>query len=135
MSLRINKYTAEELKAMLPFIAATNGAVILVSLVLGFFYGFDWTVYSGLAVGNILMLVNFVLIGFTVDKIVKCRDFRRGRAIGGVSYGLRYAGMFAILAGLLTLGAVNIVTALVPLVYPKIYYTFIYTLTRGKEDE
>ena len=135
MSLRINRYTAEELKAMLPFIAATNGAALLVSVVFGFIFGFDWTVYSGLVVGNILMLLNFVLIGMTVDRIVRCRDFRRGRTIGSVSYGIRYAGLFAILAGLLTIHAVNIVTVLVPLCYPKIYYTFIYTLKRGKDDE
>ena len=135
MSLRINRYTAEELKAMLPFIAATNGAALLVSVVFGFIFGFDWTVYSGLAVGNILMLLNFVLIGMTVDRIVRCRDFRRGRTIGSVSYGIRYAGLFAILAGLLTIHAVNIVTVLIPLCYPKIYYTFIYTLKRGKDDE
>lgn len=135
MSLRINRYTAEELKAMLPFIAATNGAALLVSIVFGFIFGFDWTVYSGLAVGNVLMLLNFVLIGMTVDRIVRCRDFRRGRTIGSVSYGIRYAGLFAILAGLLTIHAVNIVTVLVPLCYPKIYYTFIYTLKRGKDDE
>ncbi len=135
MSLRINRYTAEELKAMLPFIAATNGAALLVSVVFGFIFGFDWTVYSGLAVGNVLMLLNFVLIGMTVDRIVRCRDFRRGRTIGSVSYGIRYAGLFVILAGLLTIHAVNIVTVLVPLCYPKIYYTFIYTLKRGKDDE
>ena len=135
MSLRINRYTAEELKAMLPFIAATNGAALLVSVVFGFIFGFDWTVYSGLVVGNVLMLLNFVLIGMTVDRIVRCRDFRRGRTIGSVSYGIRYAGLFAILAGLLTIHAVNIVTVLVPLCYPKIYYTFIYTLKRGKDDE
>ena len=135
MSLRINRYTAEELKAMLPFIAATNGAALLVSVVFGFIFGFDWTVYSGLAVGNVLMLLNFVLIGMTVDRIVRCRDFRRGRTIGSVSYGIRYAGLFAILAGLLTIHAVNIVTVLVPLCYPKIYYTFIYTLKHGKDDE
>lgn len=135
MSLRLNRYTVEELKAMLPFIAVTNGAALLISVVFGFIFGFDWTVYSGLVVGNILMLLNFVLIGMTVDRIVRCRDFRRGRTIGSVSYGIRYAGLFAILAGLLTIHAVNIVTVLIPLCYPKIYYTFIYTLTRGKDDE
>ena len=135
MSLRLNRYTVEELKAMLPFIAVTNGAALLISVVFGFIFGFDWTVYSGLAVGNVLMLLNFVLIGMTVDRIVRCRDFRRGRTIGSVSYGIRYAGLFAILAGLLTIHAVNIVTVLVPLCYPKIYYTFIYTLKRGKDDE
>ncbi|MBR5091215.1 MAG: hypothetical protein IK093_17455 [Ruminiclostridium sp.] len=134
MSLKINRYTVEELKAMIPFIAAANGTVVFAALILGFLFGFDWTVFTGLVVGNALMLANYVLIGFTVEKIVRCRDFRRGRAIGSISYGIRYAGLFVILAALLNFKLVNPVSALVPLVYPKIYYTFFYALTRGKDD-
>jgi hypothetical protein len=134
MSLKINSITAEELKAMFPFIAITDGAVVLVSLVLGALSGFDWTVFTGLVTGNVLMLVNFVLIGFTTEKIVRCRDFRRARAIGSISYGIRYAGLFAVLALLLNFKVINPVTAIIPLIYPKIYYTFFYALTRGKDD-
>ena len=134
MSLKINRYTAEELRAMLPFIAVTDGAVLLASVLFGVFAGFDWRMFSGLAAGNLLMLANFVLIGYTVERTLRCRDFRRARSISSISYGLRYAGLFAALAGLLTINAINIVTALLPLFYPKIYYTFFYALTRGKDD-
>ncbi|MBO6301285.1 MAG: hypothetical protein J6N15_02480 [Ruminiclostridium sp.] len=134
MSFRINKYTAEELKAMLPLIVWADVSVAAAALTAGFFLGSDWRLFTGLVVGNVLMLSNFVLLGFTVDKAVKCRDFRRARSISGISYGLRYAGMFAVLAALLTLDVINLVTAIIPLLYPKIYYTFFYALKRGKDE-
>ena len=134
MSFRINKYTAEELKAMLPLIVWADVSVAAAALTAGFFLGSDCRLFTGLVVGNVLMLSNFVLLGFTVDKAVKCRDFRRARSISGISYGLRYAGMFAVLAALLTLDVINLVTAIIPLLYPKIYYTFFYALKRGKDE-
>ncbi len=135
MSLRLNSYTVGELKAMLPLILAADGIAAAGSVIYGFVCGFDWRLFTGLFVGNVLMLANFLLIGYTVDRVVKCRDFRRGRMIAGASYGLRYAGMFAVLAALLSLGVISVVTAVIPLIYPKIYYTFFYVLKRGKDEE
>lgn len=135
VALKINRYAAEELKAMLPFTAAANGAVILVSVVIGLIYGFDWRVFSGLAAGNALMFANFILIGYTAEKTVKLRDFRRARFLGNLSYGLRYIGIFVILAALLTLDVIAVVTAVIPLFYPKVYYTFIYVRKHGKDEE
>ena len=134
MSFKINQYTAEELKAMLPLIVWADVSVAAAALTAGFFLVSYWRLFTGLVVGNVLMLSNFVLLGFTVDKAVKCRDFRRARSISGISYGLRYAGMFAVLAALLTLDVINLVTAIIPLLYPKIYYTFFYALKRGKDE-
>lgn len=134
LALKINRYAAEELKGMLPFIAAANGAVLLVSVIMGLIYGFDWRVFSGLAVGNALMLANFILIGYTAEKTVKLRDFRRARFIGNLSYGLRYIGLFVILAALLTLDVIAVVTAVIPLFYPKVYYTLIYVRKHGKDE-
>lgn len=133
----INKdpYAREELRRMLPFILAFDGVALAVSVFVGAAFGFDWRVYSGLAVGNALMIANFLLIGFTAGKIVRCRDYRRGRFIGNMSYGLRYIGIFVILAALLTFGLVSPVTAIIPLFYPKIYYTFFYLKFNSHEED
>ena len=116
----------KELKKMLPYILMFNGAAVLVSVILGIFYGFDWRVYSGLLVGNILMTANFLGIGITAEIIVKSRSFKKGQFLGNLSYGIRYIGMFVILAAFLTFELINAFTALIPLFYPKIYYTFIF---------
>lgn len=135
MKFRINRYAAEELKEMLPFLAAANGAAAAVCAVLGFFFGFDWRMFSGLAAGDLLMLANFVMIGCTVEKAVRCRDYRRARSVCGISYGLRYIGLFASLAALTSLGVIQPIPAVIPLFFPKIYYTFFYVLKHGKDDE
>ena len=120
---------------MLPLILAADGAAAAVCLVIGFVSGFDWRFFSGLAAGNLLMTANFILIGYTVSKTVKCRDFRRARRIGVTSYLLRYAGIFAVLALLLNFKLISFVTAVIPLFFPKIYYTFFYVRRHGKDDE
>ena len=135
MSRRIDQYTSAELKNMLPLILAADGAAAAVCLVIGFVSGFDWRFFSGLAAGNLLMTANFILIGYTVSKTVKCRDFRRARRIGVTSYLLRYAGIFAVLALLLNFKLISFVTAVIPLFFPKIYYTFFYVRRHGKDDE
>ena len=123
-----------ELKNMLPYILIFNGAALLVSIIIGIFYGFDWRIYSGLLVGNILMAANFIGIGITSEIIVKSKSFKKGQFLGNFSYGIRYIGIFVILAALLIFELINPVTAIIPLFYPKIYYTFFY-LRLNKEDE
>ena len=120
---------------MLPFVGITDGAAVLAAVIFGLFYGFDWRVFCGLAVGNVLMLANFVILGTTAEKALKTRDFRRARTISGVSYGLRYVGIFAVLAGLLTIDAINLISAVLPLFYPKLYYTFVYLNSRSRKEE
>ena len=123
-----------ELKNMLPYILIFNGAALLVSVIIGIFYGFDWRIYIGLLVGNILMTANFIGIGITSEIIVKSKSFKKGQFLGNFSYGIRYIGIFVILAVLLIFELINPVTAIIPLFYPKIYYTFFY-LRLYKEDE
>ena len=123
-----------ELKKMLPYILIFNGAVILVTVILGIIFGFDWRIYSGLLVGNILMTANFLGIGITAEIIVKAKSFKKGQFLGNLSYGIRYIGMFVILAAFLTFGLINPISAVLPLFYPKIYYTFFY-IRLNKEDE
>ncbi len=123
-----------ELKNMLPYILIFNGAALLVLVIIGIFYGFDWRIYIGLLVGNILMTANFIGIGITSEIIVKSKSFKKGQFLGNFSYGIRYIGIFVILAALLIFELINPVTAIIPLFYPKIYYTFFY-LRLNKEDE
>ena len=125
---------AAELKEMTPYLLIFNAAAVVITVAAGFIWGFDWRVFTGLVAGNAVMAANFLLIGVTVEKVVKTKDFRRGRSIAGMSYGLRYAGMFAVFAGLLYIKAVSPVTALIPLIFPRLYYTFFYVRMHKEDD-
>lgn len=122
-----------QLRTMVPFLLLFNGAALLIIIILGIFFGFHLNIFIGLIVGNLLMLMNFIGTGITARAIVNCKNFKRGQFLGNLSYGIRYIGIFAVLALLLTFGAVNPVSAIVPLFYPKLYYIFFY-LRRNEED-
>ena len=126
---------ASELKVMAPYLMIFNAAAIVIAVIVGAIWGFDWRVFTGLIAGNAVSVLNFLLIGVTVEKVVRSKDFRRGRSIAGASYGLRYAGMFAVFAGLLYFKFVSPVTALIPLIFPRLFYTFFYVRLHKEDDQ
>ena len=108
---------------MRPLLIAFNAVILVLITVIGFAGGFDWRLYAGLIAGNALMLANFLLIGYTAGLVSKARDPKRGQFLANFSYGARYVGMFAVLALLLAFELISPFTALIPLFFPKIYYT------------
>lgn len=112
-----------ELKNMLPALLIYNGLLLAGIIAVSFLEGFDWRFYTGVLVGNALMAGNFLLIGATANRILASRNSNKGRFFGNLSYGLRYIGIFAVLAILLTFEFISPFTAVIPLFYPKIYYT------------
>lgn len=123
----------DELKNMFPSLMIYNVLLIVAITAIAFGVGFDWRLYTGLLVGNALMAGNFFLLGVTANSIVSSRNQKKGQSLGSVSYGLRYVGIFAVLALLLTLDLISPFTAVIPLFYPKIYYTL--SAFRKSSDE
>lgn len=124
---------AEELREMRSFIITADLIIILSVTAIGFYAGFDYRLYTGLAVGNLLMLANFLIIGITANVITRTRQQKKGQFLGNFSYGARYIGIFVILALLLTFDLISVFTAVVPLFYPRIYYTI--QAFRGKYND
>ena len=124
---------AEELKEMLPMVVIADVVIALSITVIGFFSGFDFRLYTGLVAGNVLMAANMLIIGITANAIVRTRQQKRGQFLANFSYGARYIGIFVILALLLTFKLISPFTAVIPLFYPRIYYTI--AAFRGKYDE
>lgn len=133
--MKIPEYTKEELKNMKLCLVVLNGAVILVLIILGFVFGFDWRVFTGLLLGNVIVIGNFIGIGITSTEIARTKDEAKGRSIGRSSYMIRYIGTFAVLAVFTSLGVINAIVAVIPLFYIKIYYTFFYVLARRKDKK
>lgn len=124
---------ADELKEMLPSLLLYNLLVLLSVTAIAFAFGFDWRLYTGLAAGNALMTANMLIIGITANAIVRTRQQKKGQFLANLSYGARYIGIFAILALLLTFELISPFTAVIPLFYPRIYYTV--AALRGKYND
>jgi hypothetical protein len=116
----------EELRCMTPCIIICNVIVLLGIGVYSVFFGFDWRFLTGLLFGNAATIGNFWHLGVKAGNIarMKLKDVRRARMYASASFFIRYFGAFAVFGALIHFGIVNAVTALVPLFYPKIYYTF-----------
>jgi len=113
-----------ELRAMLPFFAVCDGVILIISGICGLFgLNADWRVITGLLAGNAVTALNFLLIGVTAGYVIRRKNVQRAKTFSGFSYGARFIGMFAVFGALLYIKAVNPVTALAPLFYPKLYYT------------
>lgn len=123
----------DELREMLPSVLIYNLIVLLSVTAIGFVWGFDFRLYTGLLAGNILMIANMLVIGITATAIVRTRQQKKGQFLANFSYGARYIGIFLILALLLTFKLISPFTAVIPLFYPRIYYTV--AAFRGKYDE
>lgn len=125
---------AEELTKMLPLILTVDLIIALSVTIIGFSSGFDFRLYTGLIAGNVLMAANMLFIGMTAQAVSKTRDPKRGQFLANFSYGARYIGMFVILALLLTFELISPFTALIPLFFPKIYYTLRAFLDKNGEE-
>lgn len=123
----------DELREMLPLLIAFNVVIVASITAIGFGVGFDYRLYTGLIAGNVLMLANFIIIGITAGAISRTRQFKRGQFLANFSYGARYIGMFVILVVLLTFDLISPFTALIPLFFPKLYYTI--QAFRGKYND
>ena len=123
----------DEIKEMIPLFLIFNGILLAGIITISIINGFDFRLYSGLVVGNVLMAANFLLIGVTAGAISRTRSFKRGQFLGNFSYGLRYIGIFVILALFLTFDLISPFTAVIPLFFPRIFYTV--QAFRGKYDD
>lgn len=128
-----NNLAVDELKSMIPALILFNVVLLAGVITISIIFGFDYRLYLGFLVGNALMIGNFILIGVTAAAITRTRSFKRGQFLGNLSYGLRYIGIFVVLALLLTFDLISPFTAVIPLFFPRIFYTV--EAFRGKYDD
>jgi len=120
------KIAITELRAMLPFFLICDGVIALICIS-GIIFGFlgssaDYTLFTGLVFGNIASVLNFYLMAYAAGKLTMRGENKKPRRFIGLSYGVRIITLFAIYYALMTLGVINPVTAVIPLLYPSFHY-------------
>ena len=125
----------DELKAMLPMFLIVNGLVLVGLAVYGFFEGITWRAFTGLLLGDLLCIGNFILLGAAAAKTVAQATEKKGKAFATVSYGGRYIGLFLCLAAGLYFRVIDVIPAFAPLFVPKLHYTINYAFAGNKPDD
>lgn len=117
---------------MFPMFLIVNGLVLICLAVYGIFEGITWRAFTGLLLGNLLCIGNFILLGAAAAKTVTQATEKKGKAFATVSYGGRYIGLFLCIAAGLYFKVIDIIPAFAPLFVPKLHYTVKYIFTGNK---
>ncbi len=112
----------QEMHSLLPYYLAVNGVFFAVIIVLFFAMGYDYTLILGGIYGNVFCVLNFWLLGVTAQIAVR-KSPKSAQTYMNFMYCLRYLGLFFVMTAAALLPFINLLTALIPLLFPKIVIT------------
>lgn len=113
----------EEMRTLAPYFLVISGVYAAALAVLFFAAGHDWTLFTGWLWGTAVCVGNFYLMGRTAQNAVERRDAKSAQTYMNSMYCLRYIGIFAALAGAAIIPWINLLTAVLPMFFPKIVIT------------
>ncbi len=109
-----------EMRSLAPYFLIVSGAYLAVTIALCCVLHFDYTLPVGAVYGTATAAANFLMLGKTAQKALKKRSEKAANTYMSTMYAVRYLGLFI----LLTLGAlapfISLITAIIPLFFPKI---------------
>lgn len=118
--MKKNEPIYQEMRSLSPYFLIISGVYLCVTLVLCFAMKFDYTLPVGAVYGTAVAALNFLLLGKTAQKALRKRSEKAANTYMSTMYAVRYLGLFA----MLTLGAlapfISLITAIIPLFFPKL---------------
>ncbi|MBP1544420.1 MAG: hypothetical protein J6A16_10020 [Oscillospiraceae bacterium] len=112
----------EEMQSLRPYYLAVNGVFFAVVLTLFFAFGFDYTLIIGGIYGNLICVLNFFILGKTAQIAVR-KTPKAAQTYMNAMYCVRYLGLFLAMTIAALVPFINLYTALIPLLFPKITIT------------
>lgn len=112
----------QEMRSLLPYFLAVNGVFFAIIIVLFLAMGYDYTLVLGGIYGNVFCVLNFWLLGITAQIAVR-KSPKQAQTYMNCMYCLRYLGLFLVMTVAAILPFINLLTALIPLLFPKIIIT------------
>lgn len=111
-----------EMRSLLPYFLVVNGIFFAIIIILFFAMGYDYSLILGGIYGNVFCVLNFWLLGITAQIAVK-KSAKQAQTYMNSMYCLRYLGLFLVMTIAAILPFINIITAVIPLLFPKIVIT------------
>ena len=107
------------MRSLRPYFLVTNAVYFAVLIVLFFAFGFDYTLLVGGVYGNVVCVLNFFPLGKTA-QIAVTKTAKAAQTYMNTMYCLRYLGIFAAMSAAALLPFINLLTAIIPLFFPRI---------------
>ena len=122
MAAKKNDIITQEMRSLLPYYLVVNAVYFAIVLVLFFALGFDYTLITGAVFGNIVCVINFYILGITAQIAVK-KNAKAAQTYMNTMYCVRYLGLFAAMSIAALVPFINLFSAIIPLLFPKIVIT------------
>ena len=110
------------MRSLLPYYLAINGVFFAIIMTIFFAMGFDYTLIVGGIYGNIFCVLNFWLLGITAQIAVR-KSPKQAQTYMNSMYCLRYLGLFLVMTLAAFLPFIDLLTAVIPLLFPKLAIT------------
>lgn len=133
MAVKKEQPVYAEMRDLAPYFLVICGIYLAVILVLFFARGFDAALILGALYGMAVCVLNFFLLGKTAQKAVRM-DAKSARNYMNTMYCVRYLGLFAALTLAAFIPFVSLISAAVPLFFPKVAITARAIIQKNKED-
>ena len=117
--MKKNQPIYEEMRSLMPYFLIISGVYLLVTVILCFANGGDYSLPIGGVYGCVLSVLSFFFLGKACQGAVK-KSEKSAQTYMSAMYCVRYLGLFA----MLTIGAlapfISLITSAVPLFFPRI---------------
>lgn len=123
MAAKKTEIIVQEMRSLRPYYLAVNGVYLAVVLVLFFVSGLDYTLITGALYGNIITVLNFYLLGKTAQKAIRKASPKAAQTYMNAMYCIRYLGLFAAMTIAALVPFINLLTAVIPLLFVKFAIT------------
>lgn len=124
----------KELREMLPIYIIGAAALLAGSTVYWLISGaFDFRHITGIIAGSALSVGYFYSLGHFTGAALRRKNGKKAAFTANMYYGMRYAALFAAYSLLLAFNLANVVTSIIPLFFPRIFY-FISAVKSMKTD-
>lgn len=118
-TMKKNEPIYEEMRSLMPYFLIISGIYLLITVIICFANGGDYSLPIGAVYGCILSAASFFLLGKACQGAVK-RSEKSAQTYMSAMYCARYLGLFA----MLTIGAlapfISLITSVIPLFFPRI---------------
>lgn len=133
MAMKKDQPVYQEMRAHAPYFLVISGIYLAVTVVLFFAFGYDISLILGALYGIAVCVLNFLLLGKTAQKAVRMNE-KSAQNYMNTMYCLRYLGLFAALTAAAFIPFISLITAAVPLFFPKIAITARAFFHKNKEE-
>lgn len=133
MAAKKTEIIVQEMRSLRPYYLVINGIYFAVVLILFFVMNYDYSLITGAVYGNVIAVLNFYLLGKTAQKAIRKPTPKSAQNYMNLMYCIRYLSLFAAMTIAALVPFINLLTAVIPLLFVKVAITIRAVLEKNND--